>query len=553
MLGRVLLSLVLLMVAGRAYAAPELTIGCSPTSAQFTLEQVRALPTEAWKTVDPNAPFVDLAKAEWCRLQVSGADTLGAVVRFKVSSALIAPVATFYWPDVLRDDQGTQVGVETRSFGGARHPSVLVEARHTGQPIYLRFLTRSSPRGVLEAWGVSDFTARVRAEQSFEMAVMASMAVLGLMASLFAYQLGRRVLIYLCLWVISVIVLRVLESGLFTTWVSIEEDARRLLNTLSLTVAIAFSVVFSDRYLKLGDHFPRISRLLMALVLVLIGVGLLTVGQVTTHLRELYNALIILQFMLVGICALVLFHRGDEMARFFILGWSPVLVMSVVRTLFFLTPAPLPVWLEPLWQVTLLFAVFVLLLVTARATRDAEREMHVVRRAASHDALTGLANRASLFEALKSGMAKARTTRAPLSLLFLDLDHFKHVNDEHGHDVGDHCLRHFAATLQSRLRADDMLARLGGEEFVVLLPGVPLEHARKVSDDLRNVLSEHPLILGDLTCRMTVSVGVAALRDEDDAESLLKRADAAVYRAKAHGRDRTVLETVFDAPALSLR
>ena len=88
---------------------------------------------------------------------------------------------------------------------------------------------------------------------------------------------------------------------------------------------------------------------------------------------------------------------------------------------------------------------------------------------------------------------------------------------------------------------------------MVLLPGVPLEHARKVSDDLRNVLSEHPLILGDLTCRMTVSVGVAALRDEDDAESLLKRADAAVYRAKAHGRDRTVLETVFDAPALSLR
>lgn len=542
-----------MLVAGRASAAPEMVIGCRSGSEQLTLEQVRALPDTAWKPADPHAPFVNLSKAEWCRLQVTGAGSLGAVVRFKVVSVLIAPVATFYWPDTLRDDQGTPVGVETRSFGGARHPSVLVESRYIGQPIYLRFLTRSGPRGALEAWSVSDFTARVRGEQSFQLAVMASMAVLGLMASLFAYQLGRRVLVYLCLWVAPVIVLRFLESGLFTTWVFMDESGRRMLNAISLTIAIVCSVVFSDRYLKLGEHFPRISRFLMAMVIVLAALGLLTMGQLSEPLRSAYNLLIIVQFLLVGGCALVLFTRGDEMARFFVVGWSPALIMSVVRTAYFLTDVPLPAWLDPAWQITLLFAVFVLLLVTARATRDAEREMHVVRRAATHDALTGLANRASLFGALNSGIAKARASHAPFSALFLDLDHFKRINDEHGHDVGDRCLQHFAATLLGRLRADDMLARLGGEEFVVLLPGVPLENARKVSDELRSVLAAMPLVLDDVTCRMTVSVGVAELRVEDDAESLLKRADAAVYRAKAGGRNRTALETVFDTSQLSLR
>ena len=107
MLVRVLLSLVLLLVAGRASAAPEMVIGCRSGSEQLTLEQVRALPDTAWKPADPHAPFVNLSKAEWCRLQVTGAGSLGAVVRFKVVSVLIAPVATFYWPDTLRDDQGS--------------------------------------------------------------------------------------------------------------------------------------------------------------------------------------------------------------------------------------------------------------------------------------------------------------------------------------------------------------------------------------------------------------------------------------------------------------
>lgn len=547
MLRRVLLALLLVLATAQAGASADISIGCLPGSAQMTLAQARALPDRAWRRADPSAPFNDLARAEWCRLNVSSADPLGAVVRFKVASVVIAPVATLYWPDATSEKQSTQVGVQTRSFGRSRHPAVLVEAKNLNRPILLRFMTRNGPRGSLEAWELPDYVAQTRDEQSFQVAVLASMGVLGLMASLFAYQLGRRVLVYLCLWVVAVIVLRVMESGLFTAWVAMEENTRRVLHAISLTVAIVSSVIFSDRYLGLGVQFPRISKLLMVSAGALSVLGLLVAIQMSNPLRDSYNLLIIVQFLLIAGCALVLFARGDEMARFFMLGWSPVLITSVMRTSYFLFDKPLPGWLDPLWQLTLLFAIFVLLLVTARAARDAEREMLVVRRAANHDPLTGLPNRTLLFNALREGIENARKTKTSFALLFLDLDHFKRVNDVHGHDVGDRGLEHFSQVIQTRLRVSDMLARLGGEEFVVLLPGANLEQAGRVSDDLRTALAGMPLLLDESICPMTVSIGVAELRASDDAESLLKRADAAVYRAKADGRNRTVLETALAA------
>lgn len=513
----------------------------------MTLAQVRALPDKAWRVANPRAPFNDLARAEWCRLLVSGNEPSGAVLRFKVASIVIAPVATFYWPNAANDRRGVEVGVETRSFGRSRHPAVWVDGKNFNRPIHLRFMTRDGPRGSLEGWGVSDYIERTRAEYSFQMGVLASMAVLGLMAALFAYQLGRRVLLYLCLWVGAVVVLRILESGILTAWVSIDENTRRVLHAISLTAAIVSSVVFSDRYLGLGVQFPRISKVLMVASGALSVLGLLVAIRMSNPLRDSYNLLTIVQFLLVAGSAAVLVVRGDERARSFVLGWSPVLVTSTMRAWYFLADKPLPGWLEPVWQLTLLFAVFVLLLVTARAARDAEREMHVVRRAASHDPLTGLPNRTLLFNGLRDGIESAQATRAPFSLLFLDLDHFKQINDVHGHDVGDQGLRHFATVMQARLRGSDMLARLGGEEFVVLLPGATLEQAGRVSDDLRRALAGMPLMLDEGSCAMTVSIGVAVLRPGDDAESLLKRADAAVYRAKANGRNRTVLETALAA------
>jgi diguanylate cyclase (GGDEF)-like protein len=127
-----------------------------------------------------------------------------------------------------------------------------------------------------------------------------------------------------------------------------------------------------------------------------------------------------------------------------------------------------------------------------------------------------------------------------VSVLALDLDHFKAVNDTHGHAVGDEALRAFARRIRGPLRQSDHLARLGGEEFIVLLPGAPVSNALEIAERLRASVAEAPLV--DVPrVAVTVSIGVAAFRPGDRGTDLLARADTAAYAAKRSGRDRVVL------------
>ncbi|MBV8379198.1 MAG: GGDEF domain-containing protein [Paucibacter sp.] len=155
------------------------------------------------------------------------------------------------------------------------------------------------------------------------------------------------------------------------------------------------------------------------------------------------------------------------------------------------------------------------------------------RHQAATDALTGLSNRRVLDELL------ATTGDAPLALLMLDLDHFKEINDRHGHAAGDAVLREFAERVRSQLRPNDVCARWGGEEFVVLLPCATLAQACEVGERLRQVVAAAPL--AD-RIEATVSIGAAASQPGETAEALLARADAAVYAAKNAGRNRVVSE-----------
>ncbi|UEX76510.1 sensor domain-containing protein [Spiribacter halobius] len=175
-----------------------------------------------------------------------------------------------------------------------------------------------------------------------------------------------------------------------------------------------------------------------------------------------------------------------------------------------------------------------------------------IERQALHDPLTRLANRRLLIMRLEQELARARRTAGHGALLFLDLDHFKQINDSYGHALGDALLTGMAERLQSILRTEDMAARLGGDEFVVLLgpEAGSLEgagtRARRVGEKLLAELYQ-PMALGDYELRISGSVGIALYPEERiDAEQLLQRADHAMYRAKAEGRNR--LE--FFSPAL---
>ncbi len=162
------------------------------------------------------------------------------------------------------------------------------------------------------------------------------------------------------------------------------------------------------------------------------------------------------------------------------------------------------------------------------------------------DVLTGWHNRRYLQTRLREELARSRRDGSTLTLLLIDIDHFKRVNDNHGHMAGDRVLAEVAQRIESRIRASDVAARYGGEEFVLLLPDTGPDAARSLADRLRAGVAERPVALADGTeLALTISAGLAAVaptRQDEDlkilADSLLARADVALYEAKSAGRDR---------------
>ena len=174
-----------------------------------------------------------------------------------------------------------------------------------------------------------------------------------------------------------------------------------------------------------------------------------------------------------------------------------------------------------------------------RDVSDHREATEALRRSVACDHLTGLANRRALFEACELELQRWRRAPRPLALILIDADHFKRINDDFGHAAGDAVLRHLAAGLSATFRAMDVVARLGGEEFVVLLPGCTEDAAAAVAQRLCQSIAEQTVSVNGASVRYTVSIGVATMDAVvDGVDALIERADLAMYRAKAAGRNR---------------
>lgn len=186
--------------------------------------------------------------------------------------------------------------------------------------------------------------------------------------------------------------------------------------------------------------------------------------------------------------------------------------------------------------------------IAAFAIENAVNRARLVRSGLT-DFLTGWHNRRYLHARLKEELARAQRQGSGLTCLLIDLDRFKQINDQHGHLVGDMALREAAQRVDAHIRDSDAAARFGGDEFVVLAPGISPEQAAALAERIRQAVSEAPLeVSNGLNLQLTVSIGVAGVvvdRNESDlkavAEQLLAQADAALYRAKQNGRNRVEL------------
>lgn len=174
----------------------------------------------------------------------------------------------------------------------------------------------------------------------------------------------------------------------------------------------------------------------------------------------------------------------------------------------------------------------------AQKARQADENLGLIKEN-STDPLTGVANRRQLEKYLSQVLGKT----TPLSLVMLDIDHFKKVNDNNGHQAGDEVLQHFARTVQGAIRPSDFLARYGGEEFTLVLRGAGIDAAAAVAERVRRAVEAAPAETSAGQIKITSSLGVAEYRPGDTARSLRERADAALYRAKQAGRNRVVKES----------
>jgi len=162
--------------------------------------------------------------------------------------------------------------------------------------------------------------------------------------------------------------------------------------------------------------------------------------------------------------------------------------------------------------------------------------------AAVTDPLTGLYNRRYMETHVGTLVDQAAARNKPLSVLVLDIDYFKSINDTYGHDAGDDVLQDFAIRIRKSIRGIDLACRYGGEEFVVVMPETDMAVATMVAERLRRRIASEPFPIqkGTRTIEVTISIGIAALAPDDDAAAVIKRADQALYRAKRDGRNRVV-------------
>jgi two-component system cell cycle response regulator len=171
-------------------------------------------------------------------------------------------------------------------------------------------------------------------------------------------------------------------------------------------------------------------------------------------------------------------------------------------------------------------------------TESLSQRSRSLERAALTDGLTGMQNRRYFDDALKEYLGEFRRIEKPVGLMIVDLDHFKQINDQHGHDVGDEVLRAVANCLKDMTRFHDVVARLGGEEFAVVAPNMDTEKMVRLAERIRKAIGGMVIVSGNVRLRVTASVGLAVWDCKESSEALYRRADQQLYEAKKTGRNR---------------
>lgn len=317
-------------------------------------------------------------------------------------------------------------------------------------------------------------------------------------------------------------------------------DVRTLQRILGSSAAF-FTGLFMLRYLQMDLRAPRLARvqrwMLGVYVLVVVASYVPLIGRLPWPMVGNVALLVsVIVGFIVGVKGAL---DGDRPSRVFLWSWLPLLVSLAWRVLEInLRWAPNEM-LEYAFPASFVLAGVLLMIGLGDRMLAYKRERDASNLLARRDPLTEVANRRALDESLRVAAHEASERGHPLALLFVDLDHFKRINDTHGHDVGDACLREVARRLRVALRFGDVLGRYGGEEFVIGLPRTPVEEAGAIAERIRVAIGAQPIACDERTIAVTVSIGIAIVHEGlSGLGEAIRRADRALFASKHAGRDR---------------
>jgi diguanylate cyclase (GGDEF)-like protein len=309
------------------------------------------------------------------------------------------------------------------------------------------------------------------------------------------------------------------------------------------------ALLFTRNFLKLDRYFPMVHRLFSWFILLELANIAVLFANYGAGLRLAACMLVLIDLTIVGVGVASLW-KGFMPARFFMAGWGVFMIGSVLTLLADAGMLPQIVHIRYASQVGSVFEAIVLSLGLAARIQSmrlekeqAEAMMVQSKKQAESDFLTGLYSRRYIvgqFEALQT-LPDSRS----FSLLLMDIDFFKRINDTFGHETGDSILKQFASIIRGGLPENGIAGRFGGEEFVILLPDYDIHSAQGVAERLLESVRKYPFRTGDASIPCSASIGVAEWKgsERESFESCVRRADYALYEAKRSGRDRVRVET----------
>jgi diguanylate cyclase (GGDEF)-like protein len=433
------------------------------------------------------------------------------------------------------------------AHGNGRLAYRLTEDTPASDPILLKFepaSARVSPVSFqLQSW--SEYLEQDTRWLVFASACFAVMLAMALMALCLAIMLRDATYGWYAGYIVCYALIQGVQTGylfhpLGLTWFA---GSAPLVSSSAVALSLGFAAMFMARFCELPRYAPLLHTPTLTLAVGMPLVVLLRSCQIPLlqqTAQVLIDPLLIIGTLLLLLAAVVAAVRGARPAWFFLVGWIPLLTLTALSSSQANGMLADIIWLSDTRLAAGTFAAILLSLGLADRALIMRHDHEMVQELADNDALTNVLNRrawtASVGNVLTSG------SEQPVALLFLDLDHFKLLNDRQGHAAGDRALIAVAEALRHELRPHDLLGRYGGEEFVAMLYGVDQVQAMQVATRLcrRVYRLDIPVNVDGLV--LSVSIGVAMRVLDDTVESLVERADHAMYQAKLMGRNRARLD-----------